>query len=208
MNHIHSDEPVREAASRIEAALRDALAARGRAVLLLSGGSSPRLVHEALSEIDLDWCRVHVGLVDDRVDPAGSNADFIRETLRKNHAEASTFHPMTEGGYTDLMPADMCVLGMGTDGHTASWFPETKDLAKAMDVDTDEVVVAVDSESVPGAGKFRHRLTLTLPAVMQSRNILLFIPGAKKREVFENRRGLPVDALTASDRLTVITGEV
>ena len=207
MNHIHSDHPVREAVTRIESALRDALDARGRAVLMLSGGSSPRPVHEALSEVDLDWERVHVGLVDDRVDRAGSNADFVRETLLKNRASAATFHPMKEGGYTDLMPADMCVMGMGSDGHTASWFPETKDLAKAMDVDTDEVVIAVDSGSVPGAGEFRYRLTLTLPAVMQSRHILLFIPGAKKREVFENREGLPVDALTASDRLTVITGD-
>ena len=205
---LDSHYPVREAFIRIETALRDALDARGRAVILLSGGSSPRPVHEALSEVDLDWSRVHVGLVDDRVDPAGSNADFVRETLLKNRAAAATFHPMTEGGYADLMPADMCVMGMGTDGHTASWFPETEDLAKAMDPDTDEVVVHIDSESVPGAGEYRHRLTLTLPAVMASRHILLFIPGAKKREVFENRRGLPVDALTASDRLTVITGEV
>ena len=208
MNHIHSDHPVRDAVTHIESALRDALDARGRAVLMLSGGSSPRPVHEALSEVELDWSRVHVGLVDDRVDPAGSNADFVRETLLKNRATAATFHPMKEGGFADLMPADMCVMGMGSDGHTASWFPETKDLAKAMDVDTDEIVVAVDSESVPGAGDYRYRLTLTLPAVMQSRNILLFIPGAKKREVFENREGLPVDALTASDRLTVITGDV
>ena len=204
---LNSHYPVREAVIRIETALRDALDRRDRAVLMLSGGSSPRPVYEAMSEVDLDWSRVHVGLVDDRVDPAGSNADFIRETLLKNRAEAATFHPMKEGGYTDLMPADVSVMGMGSDGHTASWFPETEDLAKAMDPDTEEVVVHIDSESVPGAGDYRHRLTLTLPAVMQSRHILLFIPGTKKREVFENRRGLPVDALTASDRLTVITGD-
>ena len=207
MSHIHSDHPVRDAVALIETALRDALGVRDRAVLMLSGGTSPRPVHQALSRIDLDWSRVHVGLVDDRVDPAGSNADFVRETLLRNRAAAATFHPMKEGGYADLMPADMCVMGMGTDGHTASWFPKTADLAKAMDPDTDEIVVAVDSESVPGAGEFRHRLTLTLPAVMQSRHILLFIPGAKKREVFENRSGLPVNTLTASDRLTVITGD-
>ena len=204
MKRIETTHAADAAAALIEGALRDAISAQGRAVLLVSGGSSPKPVFQRLSGMDLDWSKVTVGLVDERVEEAGSNAGFVRENLLQGHAAAATFADMKTDNYRNLVPADMVMMGMGTDGHTASWFPGTPDLACAMDVNSPDVVVEADTGDSAGNSGFRHRLTLTLPAVMSARNILLYIPGAAKRAVFDNRAGLPVDALTHSERLTVI----
>jgi len=192
------------ATSLISDALSEAISMRGRAVLLVSGGSSPKPVFARLSAMDLEWDKVQIGLVDERVDPKGSNADFVREYLLVGKATQASFVPMKGRDYDPLIPADVCVMGMGTDGHTASWFPGTPDLDVAMDVSTPDPVVAVDTTGAAGNSGFPARLTLTLPAVMASRHILLFIPGKAKRDVFKARKGLPVDALTHSERLTVI----
>ena len=204
---LSTQNHVEAATAHITERLREAIDARGRAVLLVSGGSSPRPVFAALSETELDWGRVKVGLVDERVEEAGSNAQFVRDTLLQGRAAGATFVCMKSDGaaYADLVPADVCVMGMGTDGHTASWFPGTPDLARATDPGSEAIVIAADTGDSPGNSGFQHRLTLTLPAVLQSRSLLLYIPGAAKREVFSNREGLPVDLLTQSERLTVIT---
>ena len=204
MEVVETDAPVAAAVEHIAERLGAAIAARGGAVLMLSGGSSPRPVHEALSKVDLDWSKVRVGLVDERMDPAGSNAVFVVDSLFRNRARAATFVGIHEGGYADMTPADVSVLGMGTDGHTASWFPDSPDLEAALDMDNDRTVMRVDAEGCEGAGGFPQRLTLTRAAVLAARDILLFIPGAKKREVFLNREGLPVASLEGAARMTVV----
>jgi 6-phosphogluconolactonase len=204
MRVIETTHAADAATSLIADALITAIAERGRAVLLVSGGSSPKPVFARLSDMDVDWTKVTVGLVDERVDPKGSNANFVKEHLLRGRAAGASFVAMKGGDYSPLIPADMCVMGMGGDGHTASWFPGTKDLDVAMDVSSPDAVVEVDTTGAAGNSGFPERLTLTLPAVMASRDILLFIPGAAKRAVFHARQGLPVDALTHSERLTVI----
>ena len=204
MNVIETRNDVHVCADRVSDAIRRAVAARGRAKLLLSGGNSPKPVLAMLAQRDLGWSKVEVGLVDDRLDAHGSNAQMIRRFLLTDKAVSATLFPIIGGIYAHLLPADLCMLGMGTDGHTASWFPETPDLAIATDPNTEESVVEVSGKGAPGAGLFHERITLTLPAVMASREIILHIPGAKKREVFEKRDGLPVDLVTAHPNLTVI----
>ena len=209
MKIIETSHAVEAATTLIADALRDALDARGQATLMLSGGSSPKPVYQRLSGLDIDWSKVRVGLVDERLDPRGSNAELVRTTRLQDKAAEATFYPMTvesDEGYRELMPADICVMGMGTDGHTASWFPDSPDLARAIDPDTKDTVIRVDASGCGANSGYPARATLTLPAVLASRHILLLIPGAKKRDVFEHRDGLPVDTLTGSDRLTTILG--
>ena len=204
MELLETHTPVDVAVDFIAERLRAAIAERGQAVLMLSGGSSPRPVHEGLSEADLDWSKVRVGLVDERMDPAGSNAVFVVDSLFRNAARAATFVGIHPGGYTDMVPADVCVMGMGADGHTASWFPDSPDLARALDMGNADIVMHVDAEGCEGAGAYPQRLTLTRAAVMRARDILLFIPGAKKREVFHNREGLPIASLDGAAQMTVL----
>jgi len=102
---------------------------------------------------------------------------------------------------------------MGLDGHTASWFPNAKGLKEALDPNNANTVIAIDARGCPVAGDHPDRITLTLSAVMTSKQIILMIPGAGKSDVFKESATksvyeAPVKALRAAgERLTVITDE-
>lgn len=205
------------------------LAQKNEAGLLLSGGSSPRPIYEALSHADIAWHDVSVGLVDERwVDPgeAGSNHDFISQSFLQNKAKSAKFLPMKTANKTAALgaadvtalyedafhPIDICVMGMGTDGHTASWFPEARDLDVALDIYNKNMVCAQDATGCAIAGKHTERISLTLPAVMSARHIILLIAGDEKRRVFEaaamkSVKDAPIKALlNAGTKLTIFWG--
>ena len=200
---------VAEAAAAIEAVLSQAIMTRGRATLMVSGGSSPKPLYQRLSETELDWSKVTISLVDERwVDPgeAGSNEDFIRENLIQNEASNANFfglktsHVSVQAGLTTAegrfktlhRPFDVCVMGMGSDAHTASWFPHAKGLANAVSMENEGILCAVDATGAPVAGDHPHRISLTLRAVLESHLVLLFIPGSAKRIVFDSASSKPV----------------
>ena len=92
------------AVDAIRNALQRDLDAHERALLLLSGGSTPAPVYRALAQVELDWDRVDVSLVDDRFvppDAQASNARLVRETLLQGPAAAATFWPLIEARDTD-----------------------------------------------------------------------------------------------------------
>lgn len=194
------EDLVAQAAAAIESGLREALSNRGRASLIVSGGSSPKPVYERLSQAELDWSNVTISLVDERwVDPGqvGSNEDFITDTLLKNRALDAKFfglktgHDTVEAGLAEaearfqaiLQPFDICVMGMGTDGHTASWFPYSGGLDEAMT--RSSILCAIDATGCEVAGDHPSRISLTMKAVLDARTIILFIPGEAKRHVFD-----------------------
>ena len=224
------DEMVSVAATQIADAVTSAVATRGAASLMLSGGSSPRPVYEALSDMDLPWDKVTIGLVDDRWitrGQAGSNETFLDATLLKGKAKGAKFIGLktddanpaagvkaSEAQLSAIpQPFDVCVMGMGLDGHTASWFPQSNGLKEALDPNNSDTVIAIDARGCPVAGDHPDRITLTLSAVMASKQIILMIPGAGKSDVFKasaakSMYDAPVKALRAAgDRLTVITDE-
>jgi len=141
LSQIHDrGDIVEQSSAAIEIILREAIKMRGQASLMVSGGRSPKPLYELLSKIDLDWSKVTISLVDERwVEPGqiGSNEDFIRQTLIQNQAAKANFfglktrHDFVEAGletaetrFENLkLPFDICVMGMGSDAHTASWFP-------------------------------------------------------------------------------------
>ena len=215
---IYDDgDMVHHAAIAIEAVLRQAIETRGQASLMVSGGSSPKPLYHRLSEADLDWSKVTVGLVDERwVDPGevGSNEDFIRQNLIKSKASLAYFfglktaHASVKSGLKSSesrfkmidRPFDVCVMGMGSDAHTASWFPASSGLAEALDPQNKNTLCAIDATGAPVAGDHPYRISLTLRAVLDAHVIVLFIPGGAKRTVFDraasqSRADAPVQAL-------------
>jgi 6-phosphogluconolactonase len=185
--------------------------------IALSGGSSPKPVYEALSRSTLHWPDVQATLVDERwVDPgeAGSNADFIRETLLTGQATNLPFTPLKTRHATPAeglleaedrlgrlpWPLDVAVLGMGPDGHTASWFPHAEGLAGAL-AEVGPRLAAVRAKPSAVTGPHLDRMTLTLGALMDARLLLMLINGPEKMATLEQAiasgpvEDLPVRAL-------------
>lgn len=191
------DELAAGLAARVAKTLKTAIAERGAAFLAVSGGTTPGRFFAALSREKLDWSKVTVTLVDERFVPETSprsNAALAKSSLLQNEAAAARFAPLfheassVEQG-ADLADADLrtlpwpldaAILGMGADGHTASFFPDAKDLDTLLDPASARLVMPVHAET---AGE--TRLTLTLPALVHAGLLVVHIEGAEKRSVIE-----------------------
>jgi 6-phosphogluconolactonase len=206
-----------ELARNVAAALKARLDVQVEALLAVSGGSTPGLFFSELSKTDLDWPRVMVTLVDERWVPEEnprSNAALVRRTLLINNAASARFIPLYNGadspeaGRAALeaqlaqLPLSLAaaILGMGEDGHTASYFPEGDNLATALSPAHGQ---AVETIRAPGAGE--PRITLTLPVLANADLLALHIEGERKREVLEQAlaagpdEAMPVRAVLRHD---------
>ena len=205
--------------------LRAAIAEQGAALLVVSGGKSPARFFEALSSMPLDWTRVEVTLADERrvgEDSPRLNARLVRDDLLRNHAMVARFTPLADARLTESqelvaagariaclpLPADVVVLGMGDDGHTASWLPGAEGLAEVMDPGARQLVAPVEA-----VGPYEPRLTLTGRVILRAKAIALLIEGeAKLRALAAALEGgpdeeMPIRAVLrrADDRLTVFS---
>ena len=212
-----SPEALAEAlAADVAGALRAAVARHGEALLAVSGGTTPKLFFGALSKQALDWARVTVMPVDERFVPETSprsNAALIRNSLLTDKAAVARFVPMfheaptvedaarrAAAAFAALpWPLDAAVLGMGTDGHTASFFPDAGNLAALTDPAGAGMVLPVHAAS---AGE--PRLTLPLARLLEAGFLALHIEGKDKRKVLEAALepggGKPVSAVFAHAR--------
>lgn len=183
--------------------LRAAITKKGFAVLAVSGGSTPQLFFAALSQIDLEWSKVQITLVDERQVPednARSNAKLVKDALLQSHAAAAQFIPLFENPNAEnVQHFTVVILGMGNDGHTASFFPGADHLKAALDLYTTEMIIEINA---PGAGE--PRLTFTLPRLLAAAHLCLHIQGAEKQQILEqalagdNEFEMPVRAVLNS----------
>lgn len=181
-------------ATRISDLLREGIHRRGQASLAVSGGSTPIPLFVRLAETDLQWDKVTVSLVDERwVEPEApdSNENLVRTWLLRYKAAAARFIPMKTREATAVqgeeacailqrtipLPPDCLILGMGNDGHTASLFPGAKNLDAAVDLHSGKICMAMQP---PAAS--HERMTMTLPAILASRQLFLLLQGEDKKK--------------------------
>lgn len=202
--------------------MSEALAKRRRISIALAGGTSPGPMYQDLSHQLLDWSKVTVTLTDERwvspEDPS-SNEYLIRDRLLHRRAEEATFIPFktnhatpaagaatTERRLSPHLPLDICLLGMGTDGHIASLIPGSAGYDVAADLNNPKMIAGIRADDAAGSAQ---RMSLTLTAILKARLIVLLIMGAEKQRVFEearNQQGAsPVRHLLAQNRHPVHT---
>ncbi|MCU0118863.1 6-phosphogluconolactonase [Pseudomonas sp. B2M1-30] len=170
--------------------LSEAIAARGNAVLVVSGGRSPVAFFQHLAKQELDWSKVVVTLADERwvpVEHADSNAGLLKQYLLKGPAAKAQFLSLYSAAANveqaaeqadrllgELPAIDVLVLGMGDDGHTASLFPDSPNLAEAL-ADGSRRCWPMLAPSVP-----RQRLTMSRALLASARHKILSISGQSK----------------------------
>lgn len=188
---------VDELAEHIAAALSASIAEQGRASLVVSGGSTPVPLFARLSELDIPWQHVVITLADERwVEPSSpdSNEQLVRKHLLKNRAADAVFIGLKNTAATAEEGEMICerhlqsiprpftavILGMGNDGHTASLFPGAAQLAQATDMHCGKLCTALKPQTAP-----HERMSLTLPALLDAREIILHLNGPDKKAVLE-----------------------
>lgn len=196
-----SAEAARAVADFASAALAARVARGGMASLAVSGGRTPTRFFEELSTRDLPWDKIAVTLVDERwvrETSDRSNARLVRQHLLQNKAAGAKFVPLANDAPTpedglfavnealeDISwPLACAILGMGDDGHTASFFPGGDHLNEAIDPDAPLGLIPMRA---PDAGE--PRITLTLPVLLAADALALHIEGEAKKPVLEKALG-------------------
>jgi 6-phosphogluconolactonase len=202
----------------IQEYLQQSIDKNGPATIALAGGSTPKVVYQALAKANFAWDKLHIFWGDERFVPP-SHPDSNEKMARENWLDlvpipAANIHPWpTEAGtpeqcaaiyaaelteyFATPMPSfDLVLLGMGEDGHTASLFPHTAALA------------VVDRSTAVGEKDGQPRLTLTVPAINNAACVAFIITGAGKRPALQQVMAPVADSQQYPSRLIQPIGEL
>ncbi|HEX7822601.1 MAG TPA: 6-phosphogluconolactonase [Sphingobium sp.] len=178
--------------------IESAIEARGAAVIALAGGKTPIPIYEKLASAKLDWKRVTIIPGDERIVPLGdplSNVTALAKIFLPKGARVMPIVPnaiadyKAAGGSADALmrdlhwPLDLCLLGVGHDGHTASIFPGP-DFDEAIAGPKERRALGVMPDPMPVEAPI-PRVTLSLAAIATARALVIAVTGEAKRKVIE-----------------------
>ena len=216
----NEDVLAKKLAVSVSKQLNVCLTEKNKACLAVSGGTTPVTFFQHLSQQKLDWAKVTVILVDERwlpTDHNDSNEKLVRDNLIQNNAKQAYFLGLKNSAElpsegimdcetqlrTQIDHIDVVVLGMGLDGHTASWFTESSQLAALLDGDTAAWCLPVEDEFLP-----QPRMSLTWRFIKRAEKIYLHFTGEEKNKVFaqaceEDSDQLPVSHVLHQDGISI-----
>jgi len=171
--------------------------------LALSGGRSPKPLLQALRVSNvIDWSKVEIFMVDDRVVPPAhpkSNYLFLDQNLIR-HIDCKIYHGIDSlEDYSKLLeePLDLIILGLGEDGHTASIFP-----------DADYEVYSMNRKALKTYCP-RHpyeRISMSLDVINTAKDVFFFVTGSSKLDIIKsllNKEGdFPAEKVKATALFT------
>ncbi|MBS1303694.1 6-phosphogluconolactonase [Loktanella sp. SALINAS62] len=195
-------------AGKLASELRQCLLTQDHASLAVPGGSTPGPIFDNLCDANLDWSRVRVMLTDERWVPESSdrsNTGLLRRRLLTGRAADAVYLPLyadaptpedrlpeLEESLQPALPLSVCLLGMGTDMHTASIFPGADQLDRALT--GNDTLVAMRAPGAP-----EPRITLSARVLRDAMHRHLVIVGGEKRDALERARSLtPQEAPVAA----------
>ena len=207
------------AAKQIETAIESGLDHDSKALIIVSGGSTPEQCYTRLASRPLDWEKVHVLPSDERCVPSdhpASNENMIRRTLITHKASAANLVSIYNrelaltdqctalGTKLDSLPGTFAtaLLGMGEDGHFASLFADNQHLDEVLDPDSQQPCMLINTPA-----STHHRMTLTLSTILRSKEIILLFFGNAKHHIYEQSKlgqtQYPLSALLQQQRVPV-----
>ncbi len=184
-----------ELATLICQKLEESIKNNGDATLLVSGGSTPINLFKLLSNKDINWKKVNIIPVDERFLPDGhpdQNGTLIRQHLLVKNASKANFVALILNS-TDAMlnlssagiaikkitrPFTVVILGMGTDGHSASLFPCCKELEQGLDLNNTADLIITNPTSAP-----YQRISFNRSALLNTENLYLHCYGEEKKQI-------------------------
>ena len=188
--------------------IESAIKQNGSASLIVSGGSSLLQIFSELSKVELDWEKVIISLVDDRLVSAqnlNSNELLVKSRLIINKAKLARFVSLKKGNLEkilNLSPFDLTLLGMGTDGHFASIFPDMLQEKRYIGLDSKPAIYNVSRRGKP----FVARVTMNLALILRSKNIFLVVSDDRKKGILDEAeidKKYPVHWLINQKRILV-----
>jgi len=194
-----ADEMAEAVAGDIGFIIESAIDARGAAVIALAGGKTPLPIYEKLAKAKIDWKRVTIIPGDDRIVPLGDPLSNVTAIGKIFIPKGARVLPLVSdkapdykaaGRSADALlqdvhwPLDLCLLGVGGDGHCASIFPGP-DFDEALNGPKERRALGVMPDPLPPEAPVA-RVTLSRAAIVSARALMIAITGEAKKEVLES----------------------
>jgi 6-phosphogluconolactonase len=194
--YLNQDEQINALSKSIIDSLNTNIAKKGSTVIAVSGGKSPIMLFQKLSQTNLEWDKVTIVLVDERfldTQDADSNEKLVRDKLLINNAVMANFIGLVTtrniissaaNANIQIPNIDIALLGMGEDGHTASIFPCCPEINTIIDTELTKVRYTVTTPT----NAPHKRIGLSLYALLEIPNLFLSINNENKLNIINQAK--------------------